>query len=164
MPALSNGDEGPYPHSTFNWWWGPTSAPPPSTGDECPHLHHHLQMVTSTHTCTTTPNGNECPCSHQHPQMMTSPYGRWQMPSTATTGPHQHPNDSLWQMAILSLQDQDGNGRAIASLVSVLHSSCFIYSKYINWGFLMVWNVNNLVWVPNDSDNEFWHCSLSAIL
>ena len=49
-----------------------------------------------------------------------------------------HTNDGLWKMPILSLQDQDGNGGAIASLVSVLCSSCFMYSKYINWGFLMV--------------------------
>jgi len=149
--------------TTFNRRRGPMPVPPPSNGDERPHLHHHLSTATRAHAHTTF-NSNECPCPHQHPQMMTSPYGQQWMPSTATTGPHQHPNDGLWQMAILSLQDQDVNGRAIASLVSVLRSSCFIYSKYINRGFLMVWNVNNLVWVPNDSDNEFWHCSLLAIL
>jgi len=79
-PALSNGDEGPYPHSTFNWRRGPTSAPPPSTGDEGPCPYHHLQMATSTHTRTTTfqqrrgPTAAPAPSNspHQHPQTMTN--------------------------------------------------------------------------------------------
>ena len=53
-PALSNNNEHPYPHPTFNQRCGPTSAPPPSTSNAGPHPHHHLQPVTRAHACTTT--------------------------------------------------------------------------------------------------------------